>query len=112
MGALTGALDKRVTFRRRETLAVPVAGNDRGDFVDWFTCWAWYSPINLSQDVEGGQQVGVATGLLTVRDGGNVKDVTTAERVMIAGTEFSILRQDVPDRSGYTTFRVQSTLGG
>jgi head-tail adaptor len=108
---LTGKLDKRVTFRRRE-VTNPDAGNERGDFVDWFTVWANYRGLNLSQSGEAGMQVGSAIGILTVRDGGDARNVTTAERVLIQGEEFAILSPEVRDRTGFMSFRVERNLAG
>ncbi len=103
---------KRVVFRRRAVLDPPVNGNARGELADWFTCWGDYRPINMYQQAEVGQQAGITAGILTVRDLGEVKNVTTADRVVIAGQEFAIYTAQVSDRTGYREIRVQRQLGG
>ena len=87
-------LDRRVTFRRRQVLAQ----NARGEFVNFFGAWAAYAPSSSREAIESGRPTDIETGLIRIRDSAKGRELTGADRVMIAGREFSLQAVGLPDR--------------
>lgn len=112
VGSHSGALDNRVTFRRRQTLNAPQAGNTKGAYQDWLTIWAQFRPLSSHELVIGGLDVDQELADLIVRDNPTTRQITAADRVMIEGQDFAVKSVSTTNRTGFLKISVQRGPGG
>jgi SPP1 family predicted phage head-tail adaptor len=106
----SGSLDRLVTFRRRKTVASK-AGNERGAWEDALTDFANYRRASGGEVLSAGGAVDLETGVLTIRDSEDARQITASYRVTIEGRDFAITSVALPYKRAIQ-MTVSSRLAG
>lgn len=105
-----GELHFRVTVLRREAIT-NVAGNERGNFIEWFSTRGRFTQLSATQTALIGQTQDAIVGTLTIRDRPEIDQLTNAERVVVNGSEFSIDSVPLKDLTGFRDIRIRRVIG-
>ncbi|MBN8956773.1 MAG: head-tail adaptor protein [Rhizobiales bacterium] len=103
-------LDVFLQFRRRKAVDAG-AGNNRGDYEDWFSCWGSYRDASARERDAYGVAEDIVAGVLTVRESSLIALVTNAARVVIGGADHGVTSVPLADRSGFRKLRVERKMG-
>lgn len=109
-----GALNRRCTVQRRETVA-NTRGAARGEFVvvaglDRVSCA--YRELTLRELALGNGVQGVVDATIRLRDCRAAREIIAADRIVIDGTGFAVVAPGLPDRtSGTISFQVKKVVG-
>lgn len=110
-----GRLNRRAAFHRRAVLAVPVAGNHRGGYelAPYLTVWADFRQTPGREVVSSGLAEDQIGGTLRIRDSAAARQVTAADRVVMAGVDFAIVSVGLPETaSGFIDIVLRREVAG
>jgi head-tail adaptor len=90
----------KLAILRRAVIPGDPGGVARGDFAPIFSTWCTWRNLSAQQIVEAGLAEDAAEVVARVNDNSRNRAISIADRAILRGQQYAIVRVGLPDRAG------------